>query len=444
MNLNPLLLAGQAVIFAALTTPVSAFRRFQEASTDPKIVFAKTRIPPTERSHKTYFVDAAKGNDTNAGDKQKPFKTIQKGVDSAIAGDTVLVKDGFYREEMDPHQAGVLFRKSGAPDAWIKVIAYPGSHPRVTSPTWATFRLEDVSYIEVSGFDVSTEVVQGQTDPNLQRNEGCGIYALRAHHVAFRNNRVHDCGGGGIGTGYSDYITVEGNDTCRNAFFSIYNCSGISLWENVDFDDKPGYHDIVSRNRSWENENKGPTPLTEHKLTDGNGIIIDGMNGKCGILIENNLLWDNGGRGIQVLGSQNVLIRNNTCAWNERTPEVISGGPPSDLRAQSSHNCIFENNIVVARPGQNFHDNWQSKDITYRNNLFFGYTSVSSEVGKDNLIGADPLFKHGVIGDAMPDFHLQSKSSAIGRGAPNSAPPLDIYLRPRHADKPADLGAIQH
>jgi hypothetical protein len=414
----------------------------QDASKDPKVIFAKTMIPPTERSHKAYVVDAARGSDSNPGTKAKPFKTIQKGVDSAIAGDTVLVKDGLYREESDPHQAGVKFDRSGAPDAWIKVEAYPGCRPRVTSPTWGTLRIESASYIEIAGFDVSTETVQGQTDPNFQRNEGGGIVINNSHHILVRNNRVHDCGGGGIGSGYSDYLTIEGNDTFRNAFTSIYNCSGISLWECVDFDDKPGFHDIVRRNRSWENENKGPTPLCGTKLTDGNGIIIDGMNGKGAILIENNLSWNNGGRGIQVLGAQNALVRNNTCAWNERTPEDISGGPGSDLRAQASHNCVFENNIVVARRGQDFHDNWQSHDITYRNNLFFGYGKVSGEVGEGNLIGLDPLFMHATLGDATPDFRLRAGSPAIGRALHNRVPDVDRNARP--SNRTSDLGALEH
>jgi hypothetical protein len=432
-----------SVLAVGVAVIPSAFSA-QDQSTDPKVVYAKTLVPPIERSHKTYYVDAAKGSDSNPGTNSAAFKTIQKAVDLAIAGDSVLVKDGFYREEADLHQAGVKFRRSGAPGAWIRVAAFPGGHPKITSPTWATFRLEDVAYIEVSGFDISTEMIQGQTDPDLRRNEGCGIYALRAHHVAVRNNLVHDCGGGGIGTGYSDYITVEGNDTWRNAFYSIYNCSGISLWQNVDFDDKPGFHDVIRRNRSWENENKGPTPLTEHKLTDGNGIIIDGMLGKCGILIENNLVWDNGGRGIQVLGSVNVVIRNNTCAWNERTPEAISGGPGSDLRAQHSDKCVFENNIVIARPGQDFHDNWQSKVIVYRNNLFFGYGKVSAETGTDNMIGPDPMFKHAVLGEPMPDFRLLPGSPAIGKAAIGSFPETDVNLKPRKPRNPSDLGAFEH
>jgi parallel beta-helix repeat protein len=416
----------------------------QEPPTDPKIVFAKTLVPPNERSHKTYIVDQASGDDSNPGTKDRPFKTIQKGVDLATAGDTVLVKDGLYREEAEPHQAGVRFRKSGAADAWIRVKAYPGSVPRVISPTWATFRIQEVSYIEDSGFDVSTETVQGQTDPNFQRNEGNGIMIDHSHHVLVTGNRVHDCGGGGISTGFSDYLTIEGNDAFRNAYFSIYNCSGISLWQGEDFDEKPGYHNIVRSNRTWQNENKGPTPLNDNKLTDGNGIIIDGMLGKGAVLVENNLTWDNGGRGIQVNSARNVLVRNNTCAWNERTSEAPSGSPTSDLRAVTSENCVFENNIVVAREGQDFRDNWKSKNIAYTDNLLYGYVKVWPGVGESNLVGSDPMFKNASLGAAMPDFRLRPESPAIGRAAPGSSPAVDIRERPRPRGVRGDLGAFAH
>src|SRR5689334_12093878 len=48
---------------------------------------------------KTYYVSAVTGNDSNNGlTTDKPFKTIQKGVDAAQAGGTVYVMNGTYTQ----------------------------------------------------------------------------------------------------------------------------------------------------------------------------------------------------------------------------------------------------------------------------------------------------------------------------------------------------------
>ncbi|MDX1371450.1 MAG: DUF1565 domain-containing protein, partial [Nitrososphaeraceae archaeon] len=45
-----------------------------------------------------YYVDTNHPNasDNNPGTEELPFKTIQKGIDVAFAGDNVLVKNGTY------------------------------------------------------------------------------------------------------------------------------------------------------------------------------------------------------------------------------------------------------------------------------------------------------------------------------------------------------------
>lgn len=47
----------------------------------------------------TYYV-ATTGNDTNPGTFASPFKTVQKGVDEAVAGDTVMIASGTYSENV--------------------------------------------------------------------------------------------------------------------------------------------------------------------------------------------------------------------------------------------------------------------------------------------------------------------------------------------------------
>lgn len=55
----------------------------------------------------TWYV-ATNGNDLNPGTAGEPFLTIQKGVDSAFAGDTVLLGAGDYHEDITSERSGTL------------------------------------------------------------------------------------------------------------------------------------------------------------------------------------------------------------------------------------------------------------------------------------------------------------------------------------------------
>jgi parallel beta-helix repeat protein len=77
-------------------------RQFNSKVTDPIPV-----IPPL-REATTYFVDQAADNaaDSNPGTQDKPFKTIGKAADAALAGDTVIIAPGTYREAITLKHAG--------------------------------------------------------------------------------------------------------------------------------------------------------------------------------------------------------------------------------------------------------------------------------------------------------------------------------------------------
>lgn len=63
------------------------------------------------------------GNDSFSGTEEAPFRTINRAAGIAVAGDTVLVHDGTYREWVDPQNGGInhICR--------ITYAAAPGAHP---------------------------------------------------------------------------------------------------------------------------------------------------------------------------------------------------------------------------------------------------------------------------------------------------------------------------
>jgi len=66
------------------------------------------------------------GDDTASGEAGAPFRTIQRAVEAARAGDTVLLHEGIYRETVRPEH-------DGRPDAPITLTAAPGARPIVSA-----------------------------------------------------------------------------------------------------------------------------------------------------------------------------------------------------------------------------------------------------------------------------------------------------------------------
>ena len=97
---------------------------------------ASTRAnEPAAASGATLWVDAAAGSDTNPGTTSSPLKTIQAGVNKAVAGDSVRVKPGVYRETVTPPKGG----SAGKP-LWIIAdgpgVILDGSDATLEKPTW--------------------------------------------------------------------------------------------------------------------------------------------------------------------------------------------------------------------------------------------------------------------------------------------------------------------
>jgi parallel beta-helix repeat protein len=308
---------------------------------------------PSPANGRTLHVEV-NGSSSGNGSKAAPFETIQQALKVVEPGDTILVGAGEY---VDPE--GISVKKSGTPDAWIKIKAAPGARPKLVSSNWSGIALAfGISYVEIDGFELSWV-----RHPSLPQTHGTGIAPMYAtHHIRILNNIIYGFGTAGVGALDTDYIYVEGNVLFNNAKTSPYGGSCISLCRAFHADDKPGYRNVVRRNVCFDNELLQSTAVTSggngHALTDGNGIIIDVFNrsranplkkhseDKGGplapyygrTLVENNLLYDNGGRGIHVFRSSNVDVVNNTAAYmNQKSADINAG----EYTAIESSNVVF-------------------------------------------------------------------------------------------------------
>ncbi|MGR9056163.1 choice-of-anchor Q domain-containing protein [Rhizobium leguminosarum] len=364
----------------------------------------------------TYYV-ATTGSDSGNGSTTSPFRTISEAMSANLRpGDEVVVKAGTYNESInidkDGSAAGDITLRSEVPGAAL-IRPPAGSYTGISV---------NANYVTIDGFDI-------------KGGNGDGIEANNVHHVSILNNKVHDSGESGIQFNYSDFVKIVGNETYNNASSGWF--SGISIYENRNITgdtSTTGYRNIVQNNISHDNVTK----TGAH--TDGNGIIIDDFqstqtdghpNYTFKTLVDNNLVYENGGKGIQVAWSDSVTVQNNTAYHNNQDP-LNDGTWRGELSNAQSSNNTWINNIAVADPSVNKNntavDNtsyggYTNANVVWANNDTYNGTAGQASVRTDggnampstangNKLGVDPHF----AGAASDNFHLGSGSAAIDGG----------------------------
>jgi parallel beta-helix repeat protein len=416
----------------------------------------------------TYYVNATTGLDTNNGTSiATALKTIQKGADYANAGDTVLVMDGIYTN-LPTNGEVVFLNKSGNATNWIIFKNYPNHHPKIKFNTWAAFSIQPgTAFVEINGFEIqgnndnvtlanalnqfhSCNNPGTDADPYQAEFNGNGIAAdgrysspgfAKPHHIRILNNIVYDCGGGGISAIQSDYITIKNNLVYDNSWYTIFGSSGISIYQSWSSDNNTtDFKNIIDGNICHHNRLFVPW-FSGCVISDGNGIIIDDSkntqngsilgvyNGKT--LVQNNIVYFNGGSGIHSYESKHITIVNNTAYKNSESTELTDG----QIFANSSDDVKIINNILYAGSDGKINSNYNNTNLVYENNIHFNGTPII--LTSPSCIVGNPNF----VNESSFNFHLQNNSPAINTGNTTMFASLDFDGNTRTNP---DIGAFEY
>lgn len=393
----------------------------------PSTTAAPSSTATTRPATPTYVVDPA-GDDSAAGTDAAPWRTIQASVGKLKPGDTLLIRNGTYSERNG--DGNVLIQGlNGTAQQWITIAAYPGQRPKLQGGEWKVLGIENSSYLVFRGLELA-----GSATTDQRPTSGFEIRA--SHHIRVTGNYVHDGGGGGIAANQSNHLDIDDNVVAGMSKWNTFQTSGIATFEsqNIGGGDESGYSIRIANNLVYGNENIAP-PGKGQKITDGNCIIIDwhdkyGYQGTT--LVENNVCYNNGGRGVHVFHSANVVAVNNTLYHNVQSSDLSEDG---ELSAVNARNVAFRNNLVVPR-GDRKDVNMVSADgITFVSNLYAKAGARSRGDGDVVVPDAD------LVDPAQGRFAPRAGSPAIAAGTPDGAPSVDFDGRPRH-NRPA-IGAYE-
>lgn len=316
----------------------------------------------------TYYVNAATGNDANSGvSAAAPLLTVQRGLDKATAaGDVILVSPGTYKQNLIWKYSGtstqkITLQKNGVGTVFLK------STDASASPV---VQVANFSNIIIDGFTISRDNV---------KNNAQGILIQSSGNVSMQNIEIKNCIFTGISWSTNPNIKptvsqnaqpliVYGRSTQPIQNISVHHC---------DFNNNiTGQSEVCSFN-----SNINGFSATYNLLHDNTNIAIDvigyeGENSNVNLdqayngVIANNLLYVNQspyaeGASIYVDGGRAILIENNL---------IRDGDYGIEISAENNKPTI----------------EFETQDITVRNNLIYNCRSVGLKIGnyKGNLQNA--------------------------------------------------------
>ena len=402
-----------------------------------------------------YYVSPT-GSDSAAGTMAAPWATLQKGVNTAVAGDTVWIRGGTYRVTTPATSSGgINFNKSGTSDTnRIKYWAYPGEIPVFdfsglvistsgytngfsVSGSWLHFKGLEVANVPMNMYSNNGISVNNASNDifellNLHHHNGTGIFignGMGGHLVL--NTDSHD---------NYDPNSNQGNGQNADGFGVHYQTAGARTiirgcraWWNSD----DGYdlinHDVsVTVEYSWAMGN-GYANYGTTNPPDGNGtgFKMGSSDRMVRHLVQGNVSWKNKANGFYANHSSGGNTWYNNTSFQNGTQYNMLASPPGEpnttitLTGALAH--IMRNNIGF--PNRN-------SNMTGVDTMFNTWDLAITPANSDFLSVSDP----SVSGTGMS---IES-SGALGPRAPDGSLPKIDFLKliagSRMIDKGTNVG----
>ena len=382
-----------------------------------------------------WCVDASVSDSGDGRTWETAFGKIQQAIVGASAGDTVIVAQGTYRENIHSWGKNITLRSTDALDPDVvanTVIDGEGAGPVIT------FVGTEDETCSVSGFTIrngNAEYGGGICGGEYSRHTRCAI-----KRNVIRDNTAHS----GAGLAYCGG-SIENNIVTGNNGGGLYGCDGVVQDNTIthnsgEFGAGLAWCDgIIQRNRIADNS-AGP------QFGDGGGLAF------CDGLIQNNEIHANraardGGGIYRCDGTiQNNLIHGNSADKD--------GGGLWRCQGKIQNNTIYENSASYEGGGLEECHGTVRNCIIWANSAKSGFQVHSSvkptysciqdwaEGGQGN-INEDPRF----IDAAAHDFRLPPDSPCVDAGANfywSAWPQRDIAGNSRLFGERVDLGCYEY
>jgi hypothetical protein len=399
--------------------------------------------------------------DSNPGTENLPFKTIQKGINVALAGDTVFVKPGIYPERLTMQRSGTA------------------SNPIVIS----AFDFSAKPIIEAAGIVTSKIINWGSVQKHFIHFTGFEVRNAQewAIWVEGNDNQIMHCKVYNVLRSGISIITGDRNVISYNEVFNIGNVALNKIGNSIHIEARPdrgltANDNIVEYNVLYDNASHFGVNI----FPEAAGVLQTQMRGniirnnyinaclggiytryQTNFKIYNNVILNSLDNGIWFHINANAPTSANTFnAYGEIYNNTVYGSENRGINNTTSNYLKIKNNLFIdngrTSTGGQEHiriDKLIGHEIDC--NLYYGlgkwrwgttiYSSLSAwrtASGQDSLsLTTNPLVKS----ISALDFSLTSGSPAINKGENlNSLFTIDYRGVPRPQGNSFDIGAYEY
>ena len=300
-------------------------------------------------------------------DSGADFIKIQDAISAASAGDTIIVRDGTYRENIDVTKRLTIKSENGSVNCIVEAEDRDDNVFEITT-----------NYVNISGFTVKDAV--GISSMQLNRADYCNISnnnvmgkgsnSFNGIHLSHSSNNIISNNNNynnqhGIRLDYSSNNTIKNNDNRDNlidgiALFFSSNNNTITNNNNYNCESNFGIYIFSSSRNTIENNNNHANARGIYLNYASNNILSNNAN-------------TNNSYGIYLYHSDSNGITNNTCSNNTYCIHLC----------HSNNNHIFNNTCSNNIGGISF--GYSENNKLKGNNLNFFYSGIWNICQQNNL-----------------------------------------------------------
>ena len=275
------------------------------------------------------------------------YTTIQAAVNAASPGNTIIVRDGTYNENVDVSKGLTIRSENGAANC---IVSASKSNDHVFYVT--------ADYVNITGFTVQ----------NATGDYDCGIYLYHADHCAISDNNLTN-------NDFGIYLSSSSNNTITSNIASNNNDYGIRLSSSSN--------NTINDNTAFDNGNYGiylrssnNSNLTSNDASN-NGVDGIRLSSSSNNNLTDNTASNNNNYGISLCDSGNNTLSSNTASNNDDdgirlissdkntlTSNTASGNGGSGIYLENSRKNTLTHNTASNNHVYDIYLDWTSSSNT--------------------------------------------------------------------------------